>query len=225
MLRKILFFVSIYFSPSIFAIDIEQHQVIAVEYPPFTSSTDELGGLAFKYLAQWQSKHFITAPLTPLFLPPARAQLAVKSDSWCWSFYPPVDDLHQVRFIQLSQFNVKLGFYRIKQIKPFTYESLSELKGARVAVLRAASVGELHSNLLNAGLLLQYVETVEQGLNLLLHKRVDLAYGDNLSINDMPFSAEQRKLLQFNHTPLSETPVGVYFNSQCRGLFQGLPEV
>ena len=68
-----------------FETDYEIH-VIAVEYPPFTSSKQPDGGLAFALLNDLTVNNKIE--WKPLFLPPKRAYKTVESGDWCASFYP-----------------------------------------------------------------------------------------------------------------------------------------
>jgi len=60
-------------------------EVIAVEYPPFTTMGDPEHGINFVLLDELMVRHDIQK-LTPIFLPPARAQLQVQSGKWCLSF-------------------------------------------------------------------------------------------------------------------------------------------
>jgi polar amino acid transport system substrate-binding protein len=108
-------------------------KVIAVEYPPFSTTESETFGIVFDHLKPYAETHF-KAPYEPYFLPPARAQLVIEQGDWCVSFYPPHKTNENAKFVPLSPEHVKLGLYRLEQATRFNYESLSELSGS-VAML------------------------------------------------------------------------------------------
>jgi ABC-type amino acid transport substrate-binding protein len=60
------------------------------------------------------------------------------------------------------------------------------------------------------------VETVEQGIHLLLKGRVDFAFTDNMSFFDKQKTNKEYAQLVFAQTPLLEVQLGVYFNTQCK---------
>jgi polar amino acid transport system substrate-binding protein len=158
----------------------------------------------------------------PLFIPPGRAQRIMEQGKWCISFFPPNQQDKKAKFILLSPNHVKLGLYRINQHKAFNYSSLSELQGS-VAILRTNSLGLMHSILEGAGLKLVHVETIEQGIHMLLAGRVDYTFGDNTTINTYS-EIKGINTLQFSDVPLSEFPVGFYYNLDCEEvLFKAKP--
>jgi polar amino acid transport system substrate-binding protein len=103
--------------------------------------------------------------------------------------------------------------YRIAKNEPFHYRSLSELQGS-VAVLRSTNLGQIHKILEDTDLELVHVETVEQGIGMLLAGRVDYAFGDNTT-TDTYTEIKNINKLQFSEIPLTEAKVGFYYNIDC----------
>lgn len=137
----------------------------------------------------------------------------IRQNKWCMTFYPPASDNIKAKFIPLSQDSVKLGLFRISEHDEFSYSSLSELKGS-VAILRKNFLGEIQQRLSDAGLELVHLETIEQGIQMLLAGRVDYAFGDNTTIETYA-DIKDISTLQFSTVPLSEYPVGFYYNIDC----------
>ena len=188
--------------------------IIAVDYPPYTIPSLTNNGIAFSLLNNYAKKYF-KAPIEPLFLPPARARRLINDGDWCVSFYPPDKTNKLSRFIPLSENVVKIGFYRLNEHEAFYWDSLDELKGKTVALLRANKIGQMHQSFINAGLILVYVESIGQGLQMVLKGRVDYAFGDNLALSGNNLTASQRKQLQFSKTTVHQAQIGFFYNSQC----------
>ena len=192
-------------------------EVIAVEFPPFTSINEPDNGLSFRQLNHYLKKHYQLSS-TANFLPPARAQKVVNEGDWCLSFYPPKDkSLYQ--FIKLSDHKVKIGFYRRTESTPFVWTELTELAGKTVALLHYRSQGELQHTLVNAGLTLVSVESITQGLKMLEYGRVDLVFSTEESPYLDSLTAEKRANYQFSDNVLFEVEMGVYKNPKCDPLF------
>ncbi len=83
-------------------------------------------------------------------------------------------------------------------------------------MLRATITEGMQGQLKQAGAVIMPVETVEQGVNLLLKDRVDFAFTDNMSFFEKQKSQKDYAQLAFAKTPLLEVQVGVYFNTQCK---------
>ena len=189
-------------------------EVIAIEYPPYTSENEANNGLSFEALNQYfkqQAIHF-----SPLFLPPARAALYLSSDRWCLSFYPPIE---QKKFpvFDLDDFSIKLGLVRKTQLTPFSWQSLSELSGRKVAMLRSNEKrSDSIKQFLNANIELINVESVSQGLQLLEKERVDYVFSD---FAGGQYIMKQLGLhladYQFSQTLLLETNIKVWHNPKC----------
>ena len=188
--------------------------VIAVNYPPYTSPKLADYGSTFSLLNKYAQIHFRVA-ISPSFLPPARAHRVIKNGAWCLSLYPPAEENTASRFVALSNDVVSLGFYRLQKTGVFRWQSLNELSGKIVALLRTSAVGQMHQRFLDAGLTLVYVESVEQGLNLVLKERVDYAFGDNLALSESLLSAAQRQKLQFSESKVYQAKIGFFYNIDC----------
>lgn len=188
--------------------------VIAVDYPPYTSPKSPNNGSSFYLLDKYAKLHFRVS-LSPLFLPPARANLLIKKGQWCLSFYPPVEDNNLSRFVPLSDDTVSLGLYRLKESTRFYWKDLNDLRGKIVALLRPKTIGKMHQVFLSAGIQLVYVESIDQGLQLVLKKRVDYAFGDNLALAEAQLSTIQKQQLQFSQTVVHTAKIGFYYNIQC----------
>ena len=189
--------------------------VIAVEYPPYTSSTEPHFGKSFELLSAYAQKHF-HLPITPMFLPPARANRIVKESNWCLTFYPPPQGHDLAKFVPLSNEIVRFGFYRLLQPGIFQWQSLNELNGKLVALLRPNVKGQLHQDLINAGINLVFVESVEQGIQLLLKRRVDYAFADNSALSQSSISDRDKSTLQFSKSSVLSANVGFFYNTQCK---------
>ena len=189
--------------------------VISVEYPPFTSAKLPDHGFAHKKLKEYAQKNF-KVELNPLVLPPARAQQFMLSGNWCLSFYPPANQDRASSFVPLDESVVMLGLYRIKQSSPFNWTSLEELNGAAVAVLRSDQAYQhLLESLRNAGLRTIGVETVEQGLRLMLSERVQYAFGDNVSVEYLSFTEQEKARLQFSETTLAHSSQRAFLSTNA----------
>lgn len=188
--------------------------VIAIEYPPYTSQTEPHYGLSFYALTQHFKQQKIT--FTPLFLPPARAAYHLKSTKWCLSFYPPLEQ-NTYPEIVLNEHVVKLGLYRKAKATPFTWESLNELSGKKIAMLRSNNrLSELMNQFINANIEQIFVESVAQGLMLLDKDRVDYAFSDlaggNYNIKQLGLNHND---FQFSSSYLLETKIKVWRNPNC----------
>ncbi|WP_157826702.1 hypothetical protein [Colwellia sp. 12G3] len=188
--------------------------VIAVDYPPYTSLKLPGYGSSFSLLSQYAQSHFSVTPI-PLFLPPARANRVIKDGHWCLSFYPPKKDDKYARFVSLSDSIVKIGFYRLRKNERFKWAELKELKGKIVALLRPNVIGIMHQSFLDAGMQMVYVESIEQGLQLVLKNRVDYAFGDNLVLSESGLSDDQQLRLQFSESSVHNAKIGFFYNIEC----------
>ena len=186
--------------------------VIAIDYPPFTSAALSNNGLAFELL----TKHLSQLSLIEFranFLPPARAQIELTKGNWCLSFYPPAPS-EFIERIAISEEKVLLGF--VSKQKQVNWQSFNFFKHKRLAMLRASITQGIQGQLKQAGAIIVSVETVEQGINLLLKGRVDFAFTDNVSFLDKQKSYKEYAQLAFAKTPLLEVQLGVYFNTRCK---------
>jgi len=189
-------------------------KVLAIEYPPFTSSKMIHNGIAFMLLREYAKKH-LKADIQPQIVPPARVQVLLKLNSWCLSFYPPLQLKDSDSSIQLSKTKIKIGMYRKRQNSDFRWDNLNEFSGASIALLRSNKSNRFYQLYSEAGLFPMFVDSTEQGIKLLLRDRVDYAFADNISIDLMDISPQQKESLQFSDTIFLETPILVYSNPKC----------
>lgn len=188
--------------------------MIAIEYPPFTSSVELGNGTAFILLAN--ALRNSDMEIEPRFLPPARANRLVFNNAWCASFYPPVNPTKKMKNIGLSAESVKIGLYRLRQEQPLEWRQLADLEGKVVAVLRGYARNAIGKELVDAGVNILYMETVAQGFKLLLKKRVDFVFSDSTA---GAYIIEQGNInpdtIQFSETLLFEIPVNIWLNRSC----------
>lgn len=195
--------------------------VIAMEYPPFTTKDRDDFGISFFHLEQYAKENF-KSDYKPLFLPPARAQQILSSGQWCASFFPPESTDDNAVWVTLSEQNIKLGLYRRAEATPFLFDSIDDLQG-KAAFLRSRSKSGIHKIVKDSNLEIYSVENVEQGIRMLLAGRVDYAFGDNTTLNTFEDKYDRNKL-QFSETVLLEGPVGFYYNTRCaENLFKSAP--
>lgn len=187
-----------------------RYDILAVEYPPFSSETMLSGGLVFQLL---NVKLGNSVKLKAIFVPPARAAAMIKEDNWCASFYPPTDEIVSEKW-PLTEHTVKIGLYRLKQATPFSWQHLSELTGT-VALLRTREHSPFSQQFIDAGLNVVWIEEPSQGVELLLKGRVDYSLGDDMLSNRGRTYNASWSGLQFSDTILLETPVMLYTNPKC----------
>lgn len=188
--------------------------VVAIEYPPFTSFSLPDKGIAFSLLQAKLADNKLVK-LSEHFLPPASAQVFSNANSaWCLSFYPPEKQLN-AEYIPLSEFDIKLGFVGKKSNSLLKWQSFDELKGRRIAMLRANSAEGIYGALKQHGVNIIDVETVQQGINLLVKGRVELAFSDSVTFAKLQKQRGKENMLGFANKSLMALPIGVYLNRQC----------
>jgi polar amino acid transport system substrate-binding protein len=189
-------------------------EVLAVEYPPFTTSRASDGGLAFQILQQ----AFPEYQFKPYIVPPKRAYQMVQNGQWCMSFYPNSEDV-AIRRIVLSEQQIVIGLIRIRQPAPFKWEKLDELTGLNVALLRSGDSSAFANKFNQAGMMVTYTETIQQSIDLMLRKRVDIAMYDDYNYKIL--ATELQDKIQFSESFLLKTPVTLFINPDCH---DSLPE-
>lgn len=190
----------------------EPHElnVIAIEYPPFTTLTEPNGGIAFTLLKERVNE--LNVRIKPTFVPPARAAKMLQTEAWCGSFYPP-NQPNEIRSIELTETPVKIGLVRVAQNSPFRWDSLEEFKGKSLAILRTRENSEFSQRFQAAGIELAYVETIQASVQLVILGRVDMGISDNISFQMM--ERTNREKLQMSETSIIETPITLFLNSSC----------
>lgn len=186
--------------------------VIAIDYPPFITQSEPSLGITFELLEK-RLAELKLLELRPNILPPARAQTELTKSDWCLSFYPPAPS-EFIERIPLSEDKVLLGF--VSKQQQVAWQDFKYFNHKRLAMLRATITEGIQGQLKQAGAVIVPVETVEQGINLLLKERVDFAFTDNMSFFDKQKTNKEYAQLAFAKTPLLEVQVGVYFNRQCK---------
>ena len=188
----------------------ESFEVVAIEYPPFTTITEQAGGIAFELLENRQAAKNLA--LKPLFLPPARAARYLRENEWCSTFYPPPENDDFIKY-QLSEKNVHVGLLRLKQTDDFTWTSLSQLKGQSAAILRTSVDSEFTQRFTDAGIEVTFAESPQAIIIMVLLSRVDFGLADSWSFERL--ESESKAKLQFSKTSLIELPVTLYVHNRC----------
>lgn len=185
-------------------------EVIAVEYPPFTTLDRDDDGLAFKLLR----KKIIEKGFTwqPLFLPPGRAIRVINSDQWCASFYPPTSTLDYSTYI-LDENSIQIGLVRKKQVAEFSWESFDDIKRFKVGLLRSDKHSVFIKSFTDAGIHVFFLESVDTGVKMVLADRLDYAILDNITFDAL--SSELKNKLQLSTTHLLETQISIHINNKC----------
>ena len=184
--------------------------VIAIEYPPFTSKHIPNQGIAFELLRKDKRTKHIN--WQAIFVPPARAHKLLNSDSWCASFYPTTQEKGYQQ-LQLGSEIIKVGLIRKAQNTAFKWNALTELDKPTIALLRTGENSTFAQQFKQANMDIAYVETIEQAMKMVLLGRVSYAMFDNISYNKLPVA--QQKQLQFSTTSLIETYLKVLLNDKC----------
>ncbi len=181
--------------------------VLAVEYPPFTTSQVASNGIAFELLEKAALSDSVE--WRAVYAPPGRAAEMIKAGEWCASFYPVEEDIES-RSITLSQSEVSIGLVRQTQSTPFKWNDLSELKNKSVALLRTREGSTFAQQFSDAGLDVVFIENIETGLKLVKRSRVDFTLSDNI------FYVQQNdRDLQFSKTTILTTPITLFINPEC----------
>ena len=185
-------------------------EVIAIEYPPFTTTAISSSGIAFQLLNDLTASEGIE--WNPLFLPPKRAYRTISSGNWCASFYPATDVDEYIQYA-LGVEPIKVGLVRENESWPFVWSSLDQLKGKTVALLRSDLNSLFVHQFKDANLNIIFVETVDIAMNMVLLGRVDIAISDNISYSNLP--QKHRSQLQFSQSYLNKTKISIFVNKRC----------
>lgn len=190
--------------------------VLAIDYPPLIGEKLANFGPIYELMDTYAKLHFDTM-IHPRFIPPARAQKVVHDGDWCLTTYPPISKKVEAVFVPLMEGNIRLGLLRERKPKisgPFTWDSLDDLRGKSITILRSNIKTDFHKRLQDAGIDVVEVESMQQGIDLLLKHRVDYTQADNISY--LSFPADIRDKLELSVSSLFETRVGFYFNRVCQ---------
>lgn len=204
-----------------------QLDVIAIEYPPYTSEPLLGGGLAFQSLRkaldnQPQGNSII---LKPHFLPPARANLLIRQGRWSVSFYPPLQPDPAFHWLKLETDPIELGLFRLRgtdAVAPGSgagWAPLDQLRG-RVAVGRHTENNKKsgpRTALQQSQLELVPVDSLEQGFQLLAKGRVEYVFSEKVAgflIGRYITTDDATLALEFSDSPLYTTSMGIWVNRQ-----------
>lgn len=186
--------------------------VIAIEYPPFVAQADEGYGISGQLLQQQLASAGWTAKVK--FYPPARALKETETNRWLLSFYPPLGVVSAPSVV-LGSAKIHYGLYRKAQETAFTWESLTELKGKKVATIRSGTdTNNVDSvALTEAGVAMVYIDTIEQGVLMLKEGRVDFLL---TAVDTGRYYAQKNNIdpddLQFTEKPFRTYPHMIYIN-------------
>lgn len=193
-------------------------EVIALEYPPFTTLTSSSGGIAFEMLAK--ATLDVDYSWQPYFLPPKRAHQTIKSGDWCASFYPAQMSKSYVQY-QLSEQTVSVGLVRRKASENFTWGNLNELEGSSVAILSTDINSPFARQFAAANITKAQVQTVQAGVQMVILGRVDYAMLDDVSFTRL--ETNNKAQLQFSESTLLTTKISIFVNPECKIQLPHLP--
>lgn len=220
----LLSFMLLFFAEAISAQ--EKHRtaidIIAIEYPPYTSPHLPEGGIAFKTLTDalkqlpggGESLH-----IQPKFLPPGRASFYVSRGQWSASFYPPKQPEPGYVWLQLDNRLVELGLFRLRYTadpasNAINWPELTNTKG-KVAIGRQANPEKrgLQSVLKDSQLELVQVDNLEQGFQLLAKGRVDYVFSEKVvGFYIAQGLGSDERVLEFSQKPVYTTHIGLWVN-------------
>lgn len=209
----ILVFCTIFASEACADEDKPQIEVLAIEYPPFTSQGLNDLGVSFNKLNKLIGAEF---SIEPVFLPPSRAQFTLNNDQWCLSFYPRSNDESDSVQFRLFEDEMKLTLIHAKQDTPLQWRSLSDLAGQSLAVLRVQAQNPFLKQFSQAGIKLVYVESVEITLQMVLKSRTDFALGDNISLKYFQEHNPIYESLAMSDTSIKTTRLMIEANPNCQ---------
>jgi polar amino acid transport system substrate-binding protein len=213
MSKWLQFIVLIQFSDIGHATNSQIIDVIAVEYPPFTSSSIKHGGILFELLHKVTTNEKLQ--WSPFIVPPSRAEQLISSNNWCASFYPITRENISFEQYKLSDELVKLGLFRGKLESEFQWSNLDELQGKSISLLRTSEKSAFAQQFISAGLKVVFVENVDIALKMLLKQRVDYAFGDKDAVSRSTLSTREKEKLQFSKNILLEMQVSIFINPDC----------
>ena len=192
-------------------------EVLAIDYPPFTSESSPDFGLNFKYLEEYASENLPDTSFIPVFVPPARADTLLVEGAYCLAFFQPQKTQDDYRFHVLSQDVVSLGLIRMQQFGEFEWDDLREFSGKKIAVLRSSINQLLFKKFFEQGAIPFEVENIKQGLKVLKAGRVDFAFGDSSSLDyHNQFWGLEKDQFQFSLTHILQARVGIYYRKDCQ---------
>ncbi|MDD8060900.1 MULTISPECIES: hypothetical protein [Shewanella] len=196
---------------SIFASPAQDIDVIAFEYPPYLTQHSADQGEAVVLLR----RAFAYSALIPQvsFINSRAGQNHLANNEWCLSFLPPQKPTKQHLQIILDDTTIPLTLFRLAEPQVFIG---NELADKVIAHLPIAVDDRKIRSFTGSGATLKLVDTIEQGVSLLLAQQVDYIYSDQEAINaasqTLNFPAI---LLQDSAMVFYQFPIAVWLNTQC----------
>ncbi len=187
--------------------------VLAIEYPPFTSEQLADFGVSFNKLNLLIGQEF---SIRPIFLPPARAQLTVNGEEWCLSFYPRSKDESDSQQFRLFEDEVKLTLITRRDSLLTSWNDLAELAGKSIAVLRVQAQNPFLDQFTSAGIELVYVESTEIAMQMVIKGRTDFAMGDSVSLGYFQQQNSVYESLTMSDTVIKTTRLMIEANPTCQ---------
>ena len=196
--------------------------IIAIEYPPYTSPHLPENGIAFQALTH-ALKRFPgernELRIQPQFLPPGRASFYVSRGQWSASFYPPKQVEPGYDWIKLDGKLVELGLFRLRYTadpaeNAADWPELAAMTG-KVAIGRQANPGGrgLQSVLKDSQLEFVQVDSPEQGFQLLAKGRVDYVFSEKVAgFYIAQGLSTDEVVLEFSQKPMFTTYIGLWVN-------------
>jgi len=177
-------------------------------------------GYAFQQLRQRLQGSNIQ--VQPEILPLTRLELVLKNKHWCASFIPfSGEDKHYQSFL-FSDVPFALSLVRLRQNQPFTWNSLMDLAGLKLAVIRSRDA-RFVKRMIENGVEIVYTNTSEQSFRMLFRKRIDLVLSDRQSSDyyQAKFGYKNNQL-QMSESSVIEVDNGISFNLNCKAARQAL---
>lgn len=191
--------------------------ILAVEYPPYTTQNEDDLGISFRILDEYLHGR-AEIQINPLFLPPARLQTLIARGQWCASFYPAPVENENVVFLALKPEPLKIGLYHRFNDPLINWTSLEQLKGYKVALLRSDTNTKFIQKIVQNGVKPVFVDTVEQGIRMLESERVDAAIGDELLKNHMETLFNRSLDIKLSKTEIVTAKIGIFLNTECQNV-------
>lgn len=146
--------------------------VPVIEYPPFLDSTVDTGGLSFELLNEMlEGSGYIAEPK---FFPPARCEAEIGTGEYPITLYHLSQLERNPSYRKVVTTVVYYSFFHLKSGDPAQWQKLEELRGQRVAVLKLTDRSPYRLSLIEAGLVINEVDTLYQSFMLLFNDKVDL---------------------------------------------------
>lgn len=187
-------------------------KVISIEYPPYTTSELPGGGISVDVLRSLLEPHGWTLEVE--FLPPARAAFDVADPGdWLLSFFPPREGYSHVRTLVLKDADILFGLFRMHKPGPFRWQSLDDLAGSTLVSTRTLTGSQVIQPFISAGIDVESVNTLDQGLHMLLSGRADYV----LTTRETGYYYAQKLAIpadsiQFSETIIQHFPHRVFVN-------------